>query len=412
MKPPFRRRDDRPRLRLLLAASTSRLRLGTLAGIAGLLLMSARPAGSIEITEAVLTPDGLQLRWSATIGKSYAVQAGPSIQGPWTSIHEQLAEGTSLTWTDPAPTTQHSLRLYRVAESDPSATESLARSLQLADAVPVRLGELFVSHLDTCASAIYLASTLRGGALTTNGTLSQSGIQWSYAAAPADALEIHFATGTNLTYRTRQIAGDLSANASTFLNSGHNFEFEAVQTGVQDLRFTSRRPAGNCNISPWGAVAGTLVVSNTVFTIDVQATGPYCFETDLSGYSLLQDYRTTGTVTAQGFRLTVDHRRRYEAVGSGPGDATAEQVWMAHQLTLGNDTYLWTDVKRQKSFRHGKVSQWEPPGYWSATGQIVKNGIPIATYTYLPAGPPSDIYLRFLLRVGAQTIELERWAAY
>ncbi|MCK6500362.1 MAG: hypothetical protein L6Q38_12885 [Nitrospira sp.] len=382
-------------------------------GAASLLLLLTWPTAAVQITQSSLSTDGhLHLRWTTSLGKSYAVESSPGIQGPWNTVHEQRADSTSLDWSDPIPATNQMIRLYRISESDSPVAGTLTLSLHLADLLPARLGELFTGHLDTCASAIYLASTLRGGVLTTNGTLSQMGSQWGYDPAPVDGLEVRFASGTNLTYRTRQLAGDFSGNATTFLNSGHTFEFLALQPGVQELWLISRRPSGNCGISPFGAIHGSLVYSNTTFAIDVQATGPYCFENDLSGYSLLQDYRTTGTLTTQGFRLAVDHRRRYEAVGSGPGDATSEQVWLAHQLTLGADLYLWTDVKRQKSFRHGKASQWEPPGYWNATGQILKNGAPVASYAYQPAGPPSDIYLRFLLRIGTDTVELERWAAY
>ncbi|MCC7377540.1 MAG: hypothetical protein IT581_22965 [Verrucomicrobiales bacterium] len=379
-----------------------------------LALLGSLSAFAVRITQFRLDGEGLRLDWSATRGKVYAVEAAPSVDGPWNAIHQQPADGDALNWTDPTPATNQAVRLYRIRESDPTnSSDSVALSLQLADVVPVRLGELFASHLDTCASAIYLASSLGGGGLTTNGTLTQVGNQWSYAPAPANELAIHFATGTNLAYRTRQISGNFTGNASTFINNGHSFEFQAVQTGIQDLWITSHRPAGNCSITPNGAVTGTFVTSNITFTINVQATGPYCFETDSSGYSLLQDFHTTGTVTAPGFQLTVDHRRRYEAVGAGRGDATSEQVWMAHQLVLGTDTYVWADVKRQKSFKNGKASQWQPPEeYWSASGQILLNGLPVATYTYVPAGPPSDIYNRFLLQVGARKMELEIWAVY
>lgn len=411
MEPTSKFNEGRPSARAN-AQSTKPRRLPIRAGIA-LTLLAALPIFAFHITGIRLDTQGLRLDWAATAGKSYAVETSASVDGPWNLVHQLVADGVALTWSDPAPTTNQAIRLYRIHESDPThSSGSLALSLQLADVVPIRLGELFASHLDTCASAIYLASNLRGGVLTTNGTLTQSGVQWSYATTPADALAIRFATGTNLSYRTRQLIGDFSGNASTFINNGHAFEFQALQPGVQDLWITSHRPAGNCNITPAGTVAGTFVTSNITFTIDVQATGPYCFETDSSGYSLLQDYRTTGTVVAPGFRLAVDHRRRYEAVGSGPGDATSEQVWMAHQLVLGADTYVWADVKRQKSFRNGKASQWQPPGYWSATGQILKNGVPVAAYSFLPAGPPSDIYIRFLLQVGIETVELESWAAY
>ena len=361
----------------------------------------------LRITAAARTPAGFHLRWNGNPIKTYAVQTASNPSGPWIKAGEPIPGTTNAEWTDthtPVP----NLRFYRLVESDPALDPTLPEAFRRADATPVLTAATTLTHIQTCATAIYVASSLRG-AITTNGTLRQLGTQWSFDPAPANQLNVQFQSGPNLVYRTRALLGNFTGDVSTFLNSGHNFAFEVSQAGVTELAVTSQRPNGNCNLTPSASAIGTLVFSNILYTVDLQSSGPYCFEIDSTGFSLLEDYRTTGTIRADGFHLTVDYRRRYEQVGSGGEDATTEQVWLGHRLVFGADTFVWQGVSRQKSFRGGKISDWRPPGYWKAAGQILRNGAPVASYDYVPGTEAPFGFLRFIIRVGDQSIELERW---
>lgn len=377
--------------------------MGIVAWAAGVAATAA-----VVITESTRTPEGFRLRWNSAGGMVYAVEAAQSVGGPWSARIEGLAGEPAVSWIDAVAADPGQMRFYRVVEKPGAVDPGADVWVQRADAVPFQVASLVVGHLETCASAIYAASSWRG-VIATNGTLREAAGNWTFDPSPADLLAVRYASGTNVAFRVRTLAGNFSGSVSTFLGSGHEFAFAVVQDGAPDLRIESRRPNGSCSIIPVVTAAGGIRYSNVTYTVDLRNTGPYCFEIDASGFSLLEDYRMTGTVEAPGFHLEVDHRRRYEQVGSGPDSASTEQAWIGHRMVVGADTYTWQGVTRRKSFRGGKISDWRPPGYWHAEGMVLRNGLPFGTYEYVPGTEAPFGFLRFIIRLEGRVIELERW---
>jgi hypothetical protein len=160
-------------------------------------------------------------------------------------------------------------------------------------------------------------------------------------------------------------------------------------------------------------VRGSLVASNTTYSVDLALNGEYRFESDTSGSSLLNDYLVTGSVTAAGYELTVQQRRRFELVVAQVNfggatrfeDATSDQEWLNHTLRVGNDTFQWVNASKQKSFKNGQPSSVAT--YWQASGGVVRNGAAYGSYELRTE--PLLGSLTFYLVLPGQAIELESW---
>jgi hypothetical protein len=154
------------------------------------------------------------------------------------------------------------------------------------------------------------------------------------------------------------------------------------------------------------AALGTLVWSNVTYNINLSLVGDYNFEVDSSGSSLLDDYTATGTVSAPGYGLIINERRRFELISTTTDSATSEQTWNNNTLTIGSDVYKWVSAQKQKSFRNGNPSSVDT--YWQASGGVLKNGAPFGLYKFDTSSAGLG-YVRFTLVLPNEVIELESW---
>ncbi len=358
----------------------------------------AAAATNLKITKA---GNGVNVEWNTEAGNDYQVESAATLQGPWQKRTELTASVNTLSWPDTelAGVSQRFYRVALIASAVPKAT------FLAADSVADDTGTLGLYTSDIGAKAVFLASQLGAGGqqLLTTGTLTEQGQNWNYAPTPTDRLLVQFQSGTNLNYYVTRMEGTFSGDAANFLQQPHVFNYRVTSPPTMDLTFTTEIPSGTCNFA--ATARGTLAWGGVTYTLDLTLAGQYCFESGFGYYSLLNDYRTTGTVTAPGFNLRVDQRRRFELITSDRDSSSSEEEWNNNTLTVGADTFKWDNTKKQKSFKNGKPSSIDE--YWQAHGAVLKNGAAFGTYRR-DASAVLQI-IKFVLVLPDDVVDLETW---
>ena len=362
-------------------------------------------AANFQLMEITRNTNAVTLKWNAEASKSYQVQSAGFVAGPWRSRASVDAVTTLANWadTESASLTQ---QFYRVALITNSSSALSREGLFAGDFIPSNTTLLGEQSGEIGANAVFLASQIgTGGAqLVTTGTLTQLGQNWTYGPSPNDRLVVQFATGTNVSYYITRMQGNFSIDAATFLRQNQNFDYRVVLPNVGDLTFTWEIGSGNPTFRV--TALGTLVWSNVTYNINLALVGVYRFEIDSTGSSLLDDYMATGTVSAPGYGMTINERRRFELISTTTGSATSEQTWNNNNLTIGSDVYKWVNAQKQKSFRNGNPSSVDT--YWQASGGVLKNGAPFGLYKFDTSSAGLG-YVRFTLVLPNEVIELESW---
>lgn len=364
----------------------------------------ARQAGGAEPlairVQAERSAKGVLLRWNTTPGRSYTVEFSSSLSGPWERMITLPATGEGLEYEFEFTPVPGAWRFFRIGTS-------IAEDLKAVAALPVELGKALQDSGSLGATAVFGASTLGAGGqrLVTEGTLTEQVNGWTYASDPAGRLEVHFRSGSNMTFYIDRMEGNFSGDASAFLQDPHVFNYRTVVNGFYDLTFTTEMFPNSCSFT--AGVVGTFEREGVTYTCDLSQTGIYCVDNSVSGFfSLLNDQTTTGTVSAPGFDLDLQHRWRSELITSNSSTASSDENWNDSTLKLGADTYQWVNTKIQKSFKDGRPSNadtnWD---YWQAQGAVLKNGEAYGVYqrVFKPA------FIQFLLVLPFGTVELESW---
>src|SRR5262249_29252521 len=107
----------------------------------------------------------------------------------------------------------------------------------------------------------------------------------------------------------------------------------------------------------------------------------------------------------------VNQRRYFYILSGGGTDASTAEDWITNSLAVGPDVYTWNNVHKHKSFTNGHPSHIDPSSpdiEWTATGSVLKNGAAYGTYQYYYN--PADLYVRFLLILPTDTVELEKYS--
>jgi hypothetical protein len=352
--------------------------------------------------------------WTGEIGRRYEVQSAAIPSGPWRNREVIVGSARLLTWVD-ENTPSVSQQFYRVSTADDSQAATPTDRFFVADFAPKAATLLGEQMGELGAGSVFLASQLGAGGLrlVTTGTLNQLGQVWNYTPAPADRLIVNLTGGTNVSFYISRMQGDFSADATTFLQRSHNFDYRAVVPGINDVAFTSDVRTGTPSFQ--ATARGTVLWSNVTYSVDLVLSGLDQFDIDSSGSSYLNDSMITGTIRAPGLALLVNQRRRFESVvaqvnfgGATRYDsATADHDWINNTLTVGADTYQWVNALKQKSFKNGKPSSVDT--FWKASGDVQKNGRPFGTYQLRADSVLGSI--RFYLAAQGELIELEAWNA-
>lgn len=355
-------------------------------------------------------PRALRLSWSAQEGHGYRVEFSAALPGNWNLLAELPAEGGGITervWTDTNAVTAASTRFYRVLDQGVTSTGALSQeaAFRASDLVPVELGDLYAKSAQDAADAISFATAVLnpGGAPVTYGTIRITGNtanSATYQAQPKDRLVLVPLVGPTVEVYVQAL--DLARGI---------YQWRQV-SGGNDLVMRSEPAASGTQIRVEGRYV-TASFANVVF--DVQLTGVTTgfSEVDSTGNHQLSDLTVRGSITTGGYAQTVDARNRFEFIsvrgvsGKLQSSSTSEN-WNNNRVVWGGDTYVWQNVKRQRSFRDGKESDLE--NYWNATGTITRNGEVFGQYrkSMTPVGT-SAIDLRFQLVLADRIVDVEQW---
>lgn len=358
------------------------------------------------VTGLSYSNSGLTLTLNTRAEHLYRIESSSTLQPPWQVETEIDATGGVVQWTD-TKVTDTSQRYYRVAVTPPNvSTTTLTQGVAMSvDILPTELIVASGTSRQFGADGAFLASQLgaSGLRLVTTGTLTQQGNLWSYAPEPTDRLHVFFQDKSTADYYVTEMVGDFSFNAAHFLNNNHVFKWRSVSEQYGDLTFSSTRNGRLTEVT----VVGTYNFRGTSYMLDLTSLVDHFFEGGGSAHTIT-DTGVTGTIRAENYHQTVAYRQRFEIISNTNVSASTNEVWLNSQLTLGGTQYVWKDVKTQKSFLSGKVSQLD--SYWAANGSITRDGAPIGTYRFKFEAPTVALgYAKFVVVTADGEIELESW---
>ncbi len=274
-----------------------------------------------------------------------------------------------------------------------------------ADLVPLELSELFDRSGRDALDAIQVATAFApaGSPAITNGTLRVTGVPaqpYQYESLPKDRFILIPLQGP--TVEIYVLFVDLTRGIS---------EWRHVSAG-SDLVFRSELGV-QANLANVKGQYQSTTFPGVTFAVDLAAVTTGFSEVDSTGNHTLTDTSLSGRVESTGFAQTVRTRNRFEFIStrgiSGRlQSASTSEVWNNNTVVLGGDTYLWNNVKKQRSFRDGKESQLDT--YWNATGEITRNGQAFGRYrkTLTPVGT-SVIDVRFQVVLADRVVDVEQW---
>lgn len=245
-------------------------------------------------------------------------------------------------------------------------------------------------------NAIQSASVrARTGQPVTYGTLTNEG----WAPEPADRLVVQ-AEDARYEVTVDGLDGDF-ASADAFLAGDHLLDAQVTDgASALDLRLTREGATRQIH------VAGRLQVDGVTYQVDLTAAGTERFDNDTSGTAYADHHQVSGTVDWNGAHLLVDETWDFELVSSGRTASSAVRT-IRNRLDAAGRTFLFDGVRLKKAFRDGNPTEVDT--FWEASGAITADGAPFGSY----ALDQSDAaFIKLLLRLPDQTVEVESWKLY
>jgi hypothetical protein len=251
------------------------------------------------------------------------------------------------------------------------------------------------------------ASLAQGGtSVVTTGTLTQQGAQWTYAAQPTDRLVIDNDGLPDAELWVHTVQGDFTS-VDDFLDHSHELDFDVVIADVVDARLHSVRNGGQIA----STAVGSFVHEGVRYDLDVAIQGSDYFESDSSGVYSTIDTRTTGTITREGFALSIDETWAFELVSSGGAPVQSGVRNVASALELDGARYQWIGVVTQTVFDGGKPTDLD--GFWRADGEVRRDGAAWGRYRLNPnAIGDEGGYISIALETPVGVFELQTFQAY
>lgn len=350
---------------------------------------------------------GVRLSWTAQLNHRYRIEASPALTSGWSHATELLATTSVASWTNTPATPSVPQGFFRVLDLGPPPVAGLTAdsAFRAADRVPVELSDLFDRSGKSALEAIQVATAFAplGAPAVTNGTLRLTGLAANpvqYEALPRDRFVLVPLEGPTVEIYVLFVDFTRGISEWRHVSEGSDLVFRN-EPGAQANRATVR---GQYHSSTLPGVA---------FEVDLAASTSGFSEVDSSGNHTLTDTTMTGRVSTAGFAQTVQTRDRFEFVsvrglsGRLESSSTSES-WNNNTLVFGGDTFVWNNVKKQRSFRDGKESQLDT--YWNASGTISRNGQPFGQYRKsLTAVGVSVIDVRFQVVLADRVVDVEQW---
>lgn len=250
--------------------------------------------------------------------------------------------------------------------------------------------------------SVLTASYLAGRAqLVTTGTVTQIGATYSYNHEPSDRLVVRLQEGRVLSFTIITIQGDYST-VENFFRNNYQLSLRAFQDQNVDFAIESMKMGDNQKTR----IKGKALYDGLLYTVDLNLQGSESFEIDMTGSHYRNQYQLTGKIITNTFDLTANELWKYEMVTAGNDSASSAVRQIGSTLKLDNDIYQWVNVRLQKSFRDGKVSQKDT--YWAAVGEIRRNGKRYGRYFK----SEKAIAVTFNVEVAGRNLEIESWPLY
>lgn len=378
----------------------------------GRVMFSAGAADAVDSPSLSIERLKLSIRvvWSPQASHAYRVESSSALSGAWigvANLQAGLDAAAQLDWTDTNALQAGVTRFYRVLDQGLVANGALTQeaAFRASDLVPVELGDLYSRSAQNASDAIAFATSVvsPGGTPVTHGTVRLTGDAANpvmYNLQPADRLVLVPLQGPTVDVYVQEL--DLARGV---------YQWRQV-SGENDLVFRSAPATPGTQISVKGRYVSDSF-AGVRFEVDLTGTLTGFSDVDSTGNHQLSDLTVRGSVSTAGYTQTVNARNRFEFIsvrgvsGRLQSSSTSEN-WNNNSVVWGGDTYLWNNVKRQRSFRDGKESDLE--NYWNASGVITRNGAEFGHYRKtLTAVGTSVIDLRFQVVLADRVVDVERW---
>jgi hypothetical protein len=283
-------------------------------------------------------------------------------------------------------------------------TARMREPLASAHLVPDRASSDGLAAANLTVEAALAASLRAGGTrLVTTGTIDSNG----WKAEPSDRLVVIY-EGRTFTVRVSAMNG-VFTSTDDFFSSNHLLEAMIASDGIE-IAVRSERNGGVRR----AAARGRMAIDEVWYTFDLTSNGSEYFEHDTTGVDYQEEHRLQGSVDFEGAHLDVDESWRFHLVSSsGPGGAAVSNAirTIGNRLQAGGHTYEWSGVRTQKAFRDGRPS--EVDSYWGAAGSVLRDGQPYGQYRFQADLVTREAgYLKFLLELPSETVEVESWTVY
>jgi len=303
------------------------------------------------------------------------------------------------------------LCLYACDDSDD--TPAVADTLDTTDLVaaqqayqsPQTVFTFGNNAINSAAAVIYQAGLING-AVTTTGTLQETGSGFTYSPQPTDRFEYKDQTGqTVAAFTVFTLEGDITGDDQNFLNNSHRFEFQVDAPGQGDMRISSINNGQLRTID----LDGTIIHEGQPYTVDLLIEGTYFFDVDLTGAELDVDAEYTGTITGDNFVENVDENWQYNIVtATGQGGFTAENVFRSFNTawTVDGTRFQYQNGVLQSVFRDGRPTEWDVDNSpWQAEGTLLVNDQAVGNLTIGSEGN----FIKVWLQLGDRKEELTSW---
>lgn len=268
------------------------------------------------------------------------------------------------------------------------------------------------------AQAIFAASIAANtGSLVTTGSITvNSDGTTRYSDTPADRLRVILADGRAIDLYTTTFTGNFNGDYVNYLRSNHNFAMRIVTdptlAGYVHYRDSRQEPLLNVDVQLMSRLnSGTIFIHVTGemehggprYTVDLTAEGSYYFESSSGGAEEQVAFTLTGTINGDGLVLQVNEGYANELIVASGQSASTANTTVSNIWSYNDVNYAVQNGLIQRSFRDGKPSQLD--NYWKAEGQLMQNGQTVGNLT-LENG---SIYVKVLLQLGAEQVELQRF---
>lgn len=266
--------------------------------------------------------------------------------------------------------------------SPASSQESSVRMGALGASI---VRELSGFYLRLCAGAVFQASLQNGGRLVTSGTVREgpSG-EASYSPQPTDRLRLEYRGAYAGDFSVLEMEGDFSGDAAGFLNGDHLLKCR-VADQASSLEVASRQLDGQTSATS----SGSFEREGVRYGVEAIEQGSYAFEVG-SGATYEVRRSSAGSITSDGFALTIDETYRYKSVKV---DRLVENVRVVSNShwTVGSDEYRLSAGEIAYAFANG--TPVDVDSFWEAQGVLLRNGEPFGQLAMEPGGAGMELIL-------------------